>query len=66
MQAYVDDMVITSQEKDQHIIDLEKLFTTIASYKLKLNPKKYIFGLEAGKFLRFLLTKRGIEVNPKK
>ena len=36
VQAYVDDMVVTSQEKDQHVADLEKLFTTIAKYKLKL------------------------------
>jgi len=33
---------------------------------LKLNPEKCIFGAEAGKFLGFLLTERGIEANPKK
>ena len=66
MQAYVDDMVVTSQEKDQHIADLDELFTTIAKYKLKLNPKKCVFGVEVGKFLGFLLTKRGIEAKPEK
>ena len=30
VQAYVDDMVITSEEKDQHIYDLEDLFAIIA------------------------------------
>ena len=64
VQAYVDDMVVTSLEKSKHISDLEELFTTIAKYKLKLNPEKCIFGVEAGKFLGFLLTKRGIEANP--
>jgi len=49
MQAYVDDMVVTSKEKDQHIADLEELFTTIARYNLKLNPEKCIFGVEAEK-----------------
>jgi len=62
----MDDMVITSQEKDQHIADLEELFTTIARYNLKLNPENCIFGVEAGNFLGFLLTERGIEANPKK
>jgi len=38
VQAYVDDMVITSQQREQHITDLEELFTTIAKYRLKLNP----------------------------
>ena len=66
VQAYVDDMVVTSREKEQHVTDLEELFTTIAKYRLKLNPKKYIFSVEAGKFLGFLLTERGIEANPEK
>ena len=36
VQTYVDDMVVTSQVKDQHVADLEKLFTIIAKYRLKL------------------------------
>jgi len=66
VQAYVDDMVVTSQVKDQHVADLEELFTTIAKYRLKLNPEKCVFRVEAGKFLGFLLTERGIEVKPEK
>ena len=31
VQAYVDDMVVTSPEKSKHVADLEELFTTIAS-----------------------------------
>jgi len=66
VQAYVDDMVVTSLEKSRHVADLEELFVTIARYKLKLNPEKCIFGVEAGKFLGFLLSERGIEANPNK
>jgi len=66
VQAYVDEMVVTSQVKDQHVDDLEELFTTIAKYRLKLNPEKCVFRVETGKFLGFLLTKRGIEANPEK
>ena len=40
-------MTITSQEKDQHIVDLKELFTTIAKYKLKLNPEKCVFRVKA-------------------
>jgi len=43
---------------------LEELFTIIAKYDLILNLEKCVFGVEAGKFLGFLLTKWGIEVNP--
>jgi len=66
VQAYADDMVVTSQQREQHVVDLEELFTTIAKYMLKLNPEKCVFGVEVGKFLGFLLTECGIEANPKK
>jgi len=65
VQAYVDDMVVTSERKDQHIADLEELFATIVKYNLKLNPHKCVFRVEEGKFLGFLLTER-IEENPDK
>ena len=64
VQAYVDDMVVTTQQREQHATNLEELFTTIAKYRLKLNPEKCVFGVETGKFLGFFLTKRGIEANP--
>jgi len=57
---------MTSQVRDQHVTDLEELFATIAKYWLKLNPEKCEFGVEAGKFLGFLLTERGIEANLEK
>jgi len=54
--AYVDDMVVTSQERGQHVADLEELFATIPKYRLKLNPEKCVFKVEVGKLLGFLLT----------
>jgi len=66
VQAYVDNMVVTSHERERHTSDLEELFTNIAKYRLKLNPEKCVFGVEAGKFLGFMLTERGIEANPDK
>jgi len=66
VQAYVDDMVVTSHERGRHAADLEELFTTISIYHLKLNPEKCVFGVEAGNFLGFIFTERGIEANPDK
>ena len=39
----MDDMVVTSQQREQHVADLEELFTIIAKYRLKLNPEKCVF-----------------------
>jgi len=66
VQAYVDDMVVTSQQREQHVAYQEELFTTIAKYRLKLNPEKCVFEVKASKFLGFLLTERGIVANPEK
>jgi len=66
VQTYVDDMVVTSEEKDQRIVDLEELSTMIVKYNKKLNPEKCVFRVGAGKFLGFLLTEKGIEANPDK
>ena len=35
-------------------------------YNMKLNPSKYAFGVTVGKFLRFMVSQRGIEVNSEK
>jgi len=60
IQAYVDDMVVTSEKEDQRVADLKELFATIARHNLKLNLEKYVFDVEAQNFLGCLLTKRGI------
>ena len=33
---------------------------------MKLNPSKCVFGVTVGKFLGFMMSQRGIEVNPEK
>ena len=33
---------------------------------MKLNPSKCVFGVTAGKFLGFMVSQRGIKVNPEK
>lgn len=33
---------------------------------MHFNPKKYAFGVYAGKFLGYMLLERGIELNPDK
>jgi len=56
---------LVHQRAKEHLA-LEELFTTIAKYRLKLDPEKCMSGIEAGKFLGFLLTERGIEANPER
>ena len=48
------------------LADLEETFANLRTYKVKLNPKKCVFGVPAGKLLGFLVSERGIECNSEK
>ena len=41
-----------------------KPFALMWKYNMKLNPFKCAFGISTGKFLGFLVTQQGIEINP--
>lgn len=64
MEVYIDDMVVKSKMKPDHLADLKVTFNILREYQLKLNASKCAFGVSSGKFLGHLVTKRGIEANP--
>ena len=66
VQVYVNDMLVKSLRENDHLDDLQETFDTLRSYNMKLNPSKCVFEVTAGKFLGFLVSQRGIEVNPEK
>ena len=66
VQVYVDDMLVKSLRKNDHLNDLQETFDTLRSYNMKLNPSKCVFEVTAGKFLGFMVSQRSIEVNPEK
>nr|XP_023896956.1 uncharacterized protein LOC112008835 [Quercus suber] len=66
VEVYVDDMLVKSKEEDDHLDDLRETFNTLRQYCIKLNPSKCAFGVSSGKFVGFMVSRRGIEVNPKK
>ena len=64
MEIYIDDMVVKSKKVSEHLGDLQVVFEILRSYKLRLNASKCSFGVGSGKFLGYMVTHRGIEVNP--
>ncbi|RDX68883.1 Retrovirus-related Pol polyprotein from transposon 17.6, partial [Mucuna pruriens] len=66
VEVYVDDMVVKSTIVSEHCSALERVFGVLRRHQLKLNPEKCSFGVQARRFLGFMLTERGIEANPKK
>ena len=57
-------MVVKSKQEDRHIEDLQGAFEVLRRHKLRLNAEKYAFGKGVGKFLGYLITDWGIEINP--
>ena len=63
VEDYIDDMVVKSKLVSQHLTDLANIFEILRRHKLHLNASKCSFGVGSGKFLGYMVTHRGIEVN---
>ena len=63
VEVFIDDMVGKSKEVSQHLEDLGEVFSALRKYNLRLNASKCSFGVSSGKFLRYMITHHGIEVN---
>jgi len=66
IEVYVDDMIAKSKSEEEHLANLRKLFERLRKFKLRLNPAKYTFGVRSGKLLGFIVSQKGIEVDPDK
>ena len=64
VEVYIDDMVVKSKLVFEHVRDLTSIFEILREHKLHLNASKCSFGVGSRKFLGYLVTHRGIEVNP--
>lgn len=63
MEVYIDDMLVKPLEAEDHILHLHQAFCTLRKYHMKLNPAKCSFGVSSGKFLAYIVTRRGIKAN---
>jgi hypothetical protein len=62
--TYVDDIVVASKNKANHLSDITKTFANMREARLRLNPEKCIFGVHQGKILGYI--EELIEANPNK
>ncbi|XP_070025455.1 uncharacterized mitochondrial protein AtMg00860-like [Nicotiana sylvestris] len=64
VEVYVDKVIIKSRTQDDNVRDLRKFFECLCKYDLKLNPTKCAFGVLSGKPLGFIVSRRGIDIDP--
>ena len=58
-------MVVKSKVGFEHVGDFGNIFEILRKHKLRLNASKCSFGVRSSKFLGYMVTYLGIEVNPK-
>jgi hypothetical protein len=58
--------VVKLKRQGDLLDDLKETFDNLCKYKMMLNPKKCMFGVSLGKLLGYMVSSRGIDVNPKK
>ena len=66
VKCYVDDIAVKSRVKGNHIADLKIVFDIMWVHQLKMNPIKSFSGVASGKFLGFVITSKGIHLDPEK
>ena len=66
IEVYMDYMIAKSKTEVEHLVNLQKLFERLWKYQLRLNPAKCTFGVRLGKLLGFIVSQKGIEVDPNK
>ena len=66
IKVYVDDMIAKSKTEEEHLVNLRKLFKRLHKYRLRLNPAKCTFRVKSGKLFGFIMSQKGIEVDPDK
>ena len=66
MEDYVDDILGKYKIRDSNTDVLTTIFERLEKYKVHLNPKKCVFGVKSGKLLCYIVSRRGIEVDPAK
>jgi len=66
IEVYVNDMIAKSRTEEEHLVNLWKLFGRLRTYKLKLNPAKCMIRVKSRKLPGFIVSQKGIEVDPDK
>ena len=62
--VYLDDIIVYSKIRKEHIPHLKAIFERCRRYGISLNPKKIIFSMEEGTMLGFVISLEGMTIDP--
>ena len=58
VEVYVNDMIVKSRDRADHLVSLERFFERIKQFRSRLNPKTCPFGVTSEKLLGYMVNKR--------
>jgi hypothetical protein len=64
--TYVDDIVVISTIRKNHVADIPETFANLRMANSSLNPEKFVFRVHKRKVLGCLISTKGIKANPDK
>jgi len=65
-QPYLDDFPAHSKLRQDHLTHLREFFLHCHHYKIHFNPQKFVFCVESGQLLGFIMSKEDIRLDPLK
>lgn len=66
VEDYIYELIVKTKICVIYLKDLCNILDQLLEYNVKLNPKKYVFGVLSRKLLGFIISKRGVEMDPNK
>ena len=66
VEPYLDDLPTHSRKRIDHPDHLRLIFEQCTYYKIRLNPHKCVFCVESRRLLGFIVSNRGIHLDPLK
>ena len=66
VEPYLDDLPTHSKQQDIHVDHLRAIFLRCHHFNICLNPQKCVYCVETDRFLGFIISKDGINIDPLK
>ncbi|KAH9325825.1 hypothetical protein KI387_006003, partial [Taxus chinensis] len=66
MESYVDNLLAKAKKRCDHPEVLRVILSRLIEYRVMLNLEKCVFGVIGGKLLGYIISSRGIDVDPTK
>jgi hypothetical protein len=62
--VYLDDILIFNKTWEEHMQNIQQVFSTLRQHKLYSNLKKFPFGMKKVQYLGYIVNTHGVHVDP--